>query len=201
MPVQKSGNIGEGKRIAIEFRRPGILFFCGSLLYPMPETKDFHLFAAMFPGYGKQVREALFWGSLLACLLYGLTWLESRFLVIRPASGLYGFLLAGFFLLTGLGLARLVNKKTLPKVLPEPTATLKDLYAPDEEKPIDMGLTRREMEVLQLMAQGNSNQEIADRLHVSLSTIKTHASSILDKLESNRRTQAIEKARKLGMVP
>jgi DNA-binding CsgD family transcriptional regulator len=178
------------------------LFFRGLAIRPVPEIEDFALFATMLLNSGKRLREALFWGILLAFLLYGLTWLEARFLVVRPASGLYGFLLAAFFLLTGLGLARLSQRKPsqgVPLVVP---ASVKDRFAPEVEKvSVESGLTRRELEVLHLMAEGSSNQEIADRLHVSLSTIKTHASSILEKLEVSRRTQAIEKARRLGMVP
>ena len=56
------------------------------------------------------------------------------------------------------------------------------------------------MEVLELMSEGLSNQEIANRLFVSLSTIKTHSSGLFEKLDVKRRTQAIEKARKLMLI-
>lgn len=64
-----------------------------------------------------------------------------------------------------------------------------------------MGITPRELEVLELVAQGLSNQEIADRLFVSLNTVKTHASNIFGKLDAQRRTQAIQKAKALGLLP
>ena len=57
------------------------------------------------------------------------------------------------------------------------------------------------MEVLQLMAQGFSNEEIANRLFVSLNTIKTHSSRIFEKLDVSRRTQAVEKAKRLRLIP
>lgn len=63
----------------------------------------------------------------------------------------------------------------------------------------DLGLSKREIEVLELLAQGLSNQEIADKLFVSLNTAKTHISSIYSKLGVSRRTQAVEKARKLSI--
>jgi ATP/maltotriose-dependent transcriptional regulator MalT len=65
----------------------------------------------------------------------------------------------------------------------------------------NLGLSKREMEVLQLMAEGLSNHEIASRLFVSLNTIKTHSSKVFEKLEVNRRTQAVDKAKKLSLIP
>jgi len=62
-------------------------------------------------------------------------------------------------------------------------------------------ISARELEVLQLMAKGFSNQEIANMLFVSVSTIKTHISNLFFKLEASRRTQAVEKAKNLGLIP
>jgi len=64
-----------------------------------------------------------------------------------------------------------------------------------------LGISKREYEVLELMAQGLSNQEIADKLFVSLNTIKTHSSNIFMKLDARRRTQAIHRAKELGLLP
>jgi ATP/maltotriose-dependent transcriptional regulator MalT len=61
-------------------------------------------------------------------------------------------------------------------------------------------ISKRELEVLQLMANGLSNQEIASRLFVSLNTIKTHSSNLFQKLEVKRRTQAIETGKKIGII-
>jgi NarL family two-component system response regulator LiaR len=63
------------------------------------------------------------------------------------------------------------------------------------------GLSKREYEVLELMAAGLSNQQIADKLFVSLNTVKTHSSRVFEKLEVSRRTQAVEKAKSLGLIP
>lgn len=63
---------------------------------------------------------------------------------------------------------------------------------------VALGLSKREIEVLQLLAEGHSNQEIADHLFVSLNTTKTHISNIYAKLGVSRRTQAVQKARKLS---
>jgi ATP/maltotriose-dependent transcriptional regulator MalT len=63
-----------------------------------------------------------------------------------------------------------------------------------------LGLSKRELEVLQLIAEGLSNGEIAERLFVSLNTIKTHTSKVFEKLDVKRRTQAIEKAKRLSLI-
>lgn len=65
----------------------------------------------------------------------------------------------------------------------------------------DLALTRREYEVLQLLNDGCSNAEIAERLFLSLSTVKTHVSTLFVKMEVKSRTQAIEKAGRLKIMP
>ena len=64
-----------------------------------------------------------------------------------------------------------------------------------------LGISKREYEVLELMARGLSNQEIADALFVSINTIKTHVSNLFLKLDTKRRTQAIQKAKELRLIP
>lgn len=66
--------------------------------------------------------------------------------------------------------------------------------------PIENALSEREVEVLELLAEGHTNQEIAERLFVSLNTVKTHLSNIYLKLEVKRRTQAVQKARELQII-
>ena len=62
-------------------------------------------------------------------------------------------------------------------------------------------LSKRELEILNLMAQGHSNEEIAAKIFVSLSTVKTHNQNLFAKLDVKRRTQAIEKAKRLNLIP
>ncbi len=64
-----------------------------------------------------------------------------------------------------------------------------------------LGISKREKEVLDLIASGLSNQEIADKLFVSLNTVKTHSSNLFQKLSVNRRTQAIQRAKELRLIP
>ncbi len=74
-------------------------------------------------------------------------------------------------------------------------------FSLNEKELHNLGLSARELEVLKLMAQGFSNQEIAQSLFLSLNTIKTHSSNLFEKMDVNRRTQAIDKARKMGIIP
>lgn len=70
----------------------------------------------------------------------------------------------------------------------------------DKFDPSKLGLSNREVEVLEYLSQGFSNQEIADKLFVSLNTIKTHIAKIYQKLNVNRRTQAVQKAREMALI-
>ena len=71
----------------------------------------------------------------------------------------------------------------------------------NETKLNELGITRRELEILELIAQGLSNREIAEKLFVSENTVKTHSSRLFDKLSAKRRTQAVQIGRKLGLIP
>jgi len=77
---------------------------------------------------------------------------------------------------------------------------LSELAHPPQEPLTPDPLTERELDVLRLVAQGMSNGEIAERLVVSVGTVKTHMHSIIEKLDVNSRTQAVAKARELGLL-
>ncbi len=64
----------------------------------------------------------------------------------------------------------------------------------------ELGISARELEVLRELAAGHSSKEIARRLDVSPNTVKTHVSRLLDKLGARRRTEAIQRARELGLI-
>lgn len=88
--------------------------------------------------------------------------------------------------------------------LTRPKVKIIDNSAPfevDEESLRKLGISKREHEVLQLMSEGLSNQEIAEKLFVSTSTVKTHVSNVLAKLDARRRTQAIQQAKKFRIIP
>ena len=65
----------------------------------------------------------------------------------------------------------------------------------------ELGITRRELEILELIAGGFSNREIAEKLFVSENTVKTHSSRLFDKLSAKRRTQAVQLGKESGLIP
>ena len=153
-------------------------------------------------------RHFLVYGLSLAVLLLLIRWLEVRYMIVDHAINIYIGAIA--FMFTGLGIW-LAVKLIKPKV--ETVVVEKEIYieisgatqvtgplAADENALIKTGISNRELEVLQLMAMGQSNQEIAGHLFVSLNTVKTHTSNLFMKLDVKRRTQAVDKARKLGLV-
>ncbi len=139
----------------------------------------------------------LIYGVSMALLLLLLKWLEWKFLLVDHSFEIYGGIIA--FLFTGLGVW-LAFRLAKPKVKVEKVIVERELVLPDEKAIEEAGVSPREMEVLQLMAQGLSNQEIADKLFVSLNTVKTHSSNLFVKLDVKRRTQAIQKAKNLGLI-
>jgi ATP/maltotriose-dependent transcriptional regulator MalT len=75
------------------------------------------------------------------------------------------------------------------------------VFVANETSMKQTGLSKREYEVLTLISQGDSNQEIASKLFVSLNTVKTHSSNLYLKLGAARRTQAVQRAKDLQLIP
>ncbi|WP_407524760.1 response regulator transcription factor [Lacibacter sp. MH-610] len=153
-----------------------------------------------------QYKQVLLYAAALVALLILLQVLQYKLLLLNHAYELYLLFIALIF--TGLGIwlaLKLMRPKTkietviVEKPVYEKVWTDEELLAIETEKQ-KLGLSSRELEVLQLMAQGLSNQEIADRLFLSLPTVKTHTSNLFFKLDVKRRTQAIEKARQLMLI-
>jgi NarL family two-component system response regulator LiaR len=137
----------------------------------------------------------------LAVLLFLLRWLELRFLILSHAMEVYIGAIALLF--TGLGIW-LALKLTKPKTViveKEVFISNPETFVLNETALQELGLSKRELEVLELMSAGLSNQEIAACLFVSLNTIKTHSSRLFEKLDVKRRTQAIEKAKRMSLIP
>lgn len=155
-------------------------------------------------------KQVIVYGVSLALLMFLLKWLELRFIIFNHAIEIYIGAIAIIFTCLGVWLALKLMKPKVETVLVEKEiyinkviekeAENKNGFVVNEKELTASGLSKREMEVLQLMAEGLSNQEIASRLYVSLNTIKTHSSKLFEKMDVKRRTQAIEKAKRSGLI-
>jgi DNA-binding CsgD family transcriptional regulator len=145
----------------------------------------------------------LLYGALLGILLFVLNWLQLRFVIFDHSVEIYVGAIAIIFTSLGIWLAiKLIKPKVETIVVEKYLYNDPNLpFTINEEALAELGMSKRELEVLQLMAEGLSNQEIAKQLFVSLNTIKTHSSKIFEKMDVQRRTQAIEKAKRLGLIP
>lgn len=138
-------------------------------------------------------RTIILYSLALAALLFLLQWLQFGYMVRDLSLEFYLGVVALVFTSVGIwaGL-RLTRPKT--KVVVQ-----KD-FVFNEEEFNRLGIRKRELEVLELMAQGFSNQEIADKLFVSLNTVKTHSANLFIKLDAKRRTQAVQRAKDLQLI-
>jgi DNA-binding CsgD family transcriptional regulator len=138
-------------------------------------------------------RTIVYYGLSLALLVFVLKYLEYQLIVRDLSIEFYVGIVALFFTALGVWAGLKLTSKKVVMLGPE--------FILNEPELQRLGISKREHEVLQLMAQGLSNQEIADKLFVSLNTIKTHSSSLFLKLEVNRRTQAVQKSKQLRLIP
>jgi two-component system, NarL family, response regulator LiaR len=146
----------------------------------------------------------LLYGSSLAVIMLLLKWLEWRFLIIDHSFEVYIGAIALIFTVLGIWLAKKLSKPKTETIIIEKEVYISKSavnFSADEKTLQKFGISKREWEVLELMSEGLSNQEIADKLFVSLNTIKTHSSNLFLKLDVKRRTQAIEKGKRVGLLP
>ena len=148
-------------------------------------------------------KSVFIYGFSLACLLFLLRWFQLKVVIWNYSLELYMGATALIFTILGIWLAVKLTRPEVKTVVEEKVIYVEKpvTFIVNERELDKSGISKRELEVLQLMAEGNSNQEIADKLFVSLSTIKTHTSNLFEKLEVRRRTQAIEKAQRLQLIP
>jgi two-component system, NarL family, response regulator LiaR len=150
-------------------------------------------------------RHVLICGLVGGVLIAVLKWTEYRFLIIEHSVEIYGGLIAAIFSVLGIWLGlRLTGRRTTVIVKEVPVQVhvpIAGPFVPDEKRLGDLGITRRELEILGLVAQGMSNREIAGKLFVSENTVKTHCSRAFDKLGAKRRTQAVQLGKEFGLIP
>ena len=146
-------------------------------------------------------RHVLIIGLIGGILIAALKWIEYRYLIIEHSFEIYGALIAILFAVVGIWLG---NRLTTPRqkiVIKEVPVPAAPSFILNEQKQEALGITRRELEILELVAQGMSNREIAGKLYVSENTVKTHCSRAFDKLGARRRTQAVQRGKELGLLP
>ena len=144
-----------------------------------------------FNPYFPQVKKTIIVYSLaIAGAAFILQWMEFLYVVRVFSTEIYMVLIAVFFSAIGIWAGNRLPRGKVPAHFEKNIQALKYL-----------GISDREYEVLELLAQGQSNKEIAESLFVSGNTVKTHLAHLYEKLEVSRRTQAIQKARSLNMIP
>jgi DNA-binding CsgD family transcriptional regulator len=146
-------------------------------------------------------RRVLTYGLIGGVLIALLKWTEYRFLVIEHSLEIYGGLVAATFAVLGIWLGLKLTRTNETIVVKEVPVPITQPFIPDGTKRERLGITRRELEILELIAHGLSNREIAEKLYVSENTVKTHSSRVLDKLGAKRRTQAVQLGKELGLLP
>lgn len=149
-------------------------------------------------------KQTILYGMSMAILLFFLRWIELKFVVFNHSYEIFVGLLALLFTSLGIWLALKLSK---PKVEIQTVIVEKEVYVSKEEEftPNEaliqqLEISKRELEILHLISQGLKNEEIAQQLFVSLSTVKTHNQNLFAKLDVQRRTQAIEKAKRLKLI-
>lgn len=143
----------------------------------------------------------LLYGLLGGILIAGLRLIEYRWLVVEHSVEIYGGLVAAVFASLGIWLGLKLTKHTETVVVREVMVEAPVNFVRDESKLQSLGITPRELEILQLIAEGLSNKEIAERVFVSENTVKTHSSRVFDKLGARRRTQAVQLGKELRLIP
>jgi len=144
----------------------------------------------------------LVYGLLGGVLIAGLKLIEYRFLVVEHSIEVYGGLVALLFSALGIWLGlRITGRRERIVVREVQVAAPAEPFVPDAARIEQLGITPRELQILELIAAGLSTREIAEKLFVSENTVKTHSSRLFDKLDARRRTQAVQRAKEAGLIP
>jgi NarL family two-component system response regulator LiaR len=151
----------------------------------------------------------ILYGILGGVLIAALKLVEYRFLALEHSLEIYGGIVALLFATLGIWLGLKLTRTRETVVLREVPVRVEvrvhvpvgGPFAPDEARLEQLGITPRELDILEAMAAGLSNREIAERLFVSENTVKTHAARLFAKLSARRRTQAVQLAKTAGLIP
>jgi ATP-dependent transcriptional regulator len=146
-------------------------------------------------------KTVLLYGLLGGVLIAVLKIVEYRFLVLEHSLEIYGGIVALLFSGLGIWLGLKLTRTRETVVVREVPVPVTGPFERDEKRREQLGITPREIEIMEAMAAGLSNREIAERLFVSENTVKTHAARLFDKLSAQRRTQAVQRAKEAGLIP
>jgi DNA-binding CsgD family transcriptional regulator len=146
-------------------------------------------------------RLILIYGLLGGALIVVLRLIEYRFLVLEHSIEIYGALIALLFAGLGIWLGLKLTKKPETKIVIQTVPAEAKPFQVDENRAAELRITKRELEILGLIASGLSNREISEKLFVSENTVKTHSGRLFEKLDVKRRTQAVQRGKELGLLP
>lgn len=146
-------------------------------------------------------RTVLVYGILGGVLIAALKIVEYRFLVLEHSLEIYGGIVALLFSGLGIWLGLKLTRTRETVVVREVPVPVAGPFERNETRREQLGITQRELEILEAMAAGLSNREMAERLFVSENTVKTHTARLFDKLSARRRTQAVQRAKEAGLIP
>ncbi len=144
------------------------------------------------------MKQLAVYGACAGLLIVTMRFVEYRFLVVQHSFEIYAALIAAAFAAVGIWLGLTITRREV--VVKEVMVPSSEPFVVNTARIEALGLTPRELEVLQLVADGLSTKEIAERLFVSENTVKTHTSRVLDKLGASRRTQAVQLAKSQGII-
>lgn len=146
-------------------------------------------------------KTVLLYGLVGGVLIATLKLVEYRFLVLEHSLEIYGGIVALIFSAVGIWLGLKLTRTRTEVVVKEVPVLVSGPFERNEARVQELGITPRELEILEAMAAGLSNREIAERLFVSENTVKTHAARLFDKLSAKRRTQAVQLAKEAKLIP
>lgn len=147
------------------------------------------------------MKRILLYGLLGGLLIALLKLIEYKHFIGAYPTEVYGGVVALIFAGVGIYLGLRWNRRREHVVVKEVRVGEADPFVLHVENLRELGITERELQVLGLIAQGLSNREIGEKLFVSENTVKTHSSHLFEKIGVNRRVQAIQKGKELGLIP
>ena len=147
------------------------------------------------------MKHVLGYGLLAGILITALRLIEYRWLVVEHSVEIYGGLIAAVFAALGIWLGLKLTRHRETDVVREEMVPAPVEFVRDHSRVQSLGITPRELEILELIAAGLSTREIAERVFVSENTVKTHSSRVFDKLGARRRTQAVQLGKEQRLIP